>query len=128
MRNDGRRIRDVASCTVVALAIVFAFSCNKRQGETSPTVSSAPRNADNEQTASSSSTASSIANESSVNTPEDPELQERLAHETWHGDLDGIAKRRFLRVLVSPNKLGFYFDWGEIHGAIYEFSREFSTT
>src|SRR6185369_12853526 len=43
----------------------------------------------------------------------------------WHGDLDGIANRRLLRVLVAPNKLGFYFDGSEIHGALYEFCREF---
>ena len=54
-------------------------------------------------------------------------IEERLARETWHGDLDGIAKRRFLRVLVAPSKLGFTFDGLHMQGAIYEFTREFET-
>src|SRR5262245_49822410 len=37
-------------------------------------------------------------------------LLQTLKHEKWHGDLDAIAKRRILRVLVVPSKLGFYFD------------------
>ncbi len=48
-----------------------------------------------------------------------------MVHEKWHGDLDGIATRRILRVLVAPNKLGFYFDGSKIHGALYEFCSEF---
>jgi membrane-bound lytic murein transglycosylase MltF len=52
-------------------------------------------------------------------------IEERLAHEQWHGDLDGIAKRRFLRILVAPSKLGFFFDELHMQGAIYEYSREF---
>jgi membrane-bound lytic murein transglycosylase MltF len=56
---------------------------------------------------------------------ENPSMQQRLIHERWHGDLDGIIKRRVLRVLVAPNKLGFYFDGSEMHGAIYEYCREF---
>ena len=66
-----------------------------------------------------------MSNEAPVNTFENPALQQRLVHEKWHGDLDGIAKRRILRVLVTPDKLGFYFDGSEIHGALYEFCREF---
>src|SRR4029077_6851294 len=41
-------------------------------------------------------------------------------------DLDSILNRRILRVLVAPNKLGFYFDGSEIHGALYEFCIEFA--
>ena len=66
-----------------------------------------------------------MSNETPANTFEHPALQERLVHEKWHGDLDGIDNRRILRVLVAPNKLGFYFDGSEIHGALYEFCREF---
>jgi membrane-bound lytic murein transglycosylase MltF len=46
-------------------------------------------------------------------------------HEKWRGDLDAIAQRRILRVLVAPNKIGFYFDGSEIRGAGYEFCQEF---
>jgi membrane-bound lytic murein transglycosylase MltF len=52
-------------------------------------------------------------------------IEERLAREKWHGDLDGIAKRRILRVLVAPSKLGFYFNGLHLQGAMYELSREF---
>ena len=69
--------------------------------------------------------AARLPNDPPVNTFEHPALQEQLVHEKWHGDLDGIADRRILRVLVAPNKLGFYFDGSEIHGALYEFCREF---
>jgi membrane-bound lytic murein transglycosylase MltF len=52
-------------------------------------------------------------------------VEERLAREKWTGDLNGIAKRRVLRVLVAPGKLGFYFDGTQMQGAIYDFVREF---
>ena len=48
-------------------------------------------------------------------------LEQRLKHEKWHGDLDGIAKRRLLRVLVTPSKLGFHFAGGQMQGAIHRF-------
>jgi len=54
-------------------------------------------------------------------------LEQRLGTEVWHGDLDGIAKRRYLRVLVAPNKIGFYFDGSQMQGAIYDTVREFET-
>jgi membrane-bound lytic murein transglycosylase MltF len=66
-----------------------------------------------------------MENEPPANTFEHPALQEQLTHEKWRLDLDGIVKRRILRVLVAPNKLGFYFDGSEIHGALYEFCQEF---
>jgi membrane-bound lytic murein transglycosylase MltF len=51
--------------------------------------------------------------------------EERLIHQKWKGDLDGIAKRRILRVLAVPGKLGVYFDGSQMEGAIYDFVREF---
>ena len=78
-----------------------------------------------EQTTPSVGSAARLSNEPPANTFEHPALQEQLVHEKWHGDLDGIVNRRVLRVLVAPNKLGFYFDGSEIHGALYEFCREF---
>jgi membrane-bound lytic murein transglycosylase MltF len=93
----------------LAIAVALCLSCSRRPGETSSARGGAAR----------------LANEPPANTFEHPALEERLVHEQWHGDLDGIAKRRILRVLVAPNKLGFYFDGSEIHGAMYEFCREF---
>lgn len=41
------------------------------------------------------------------------------------GDLDAIAKRRVLRVLVVPDKITFFFDGSQLRGAVYEAMREF---
>jgi hypothetical protein len=41
-------------------------------------------------------------------------LEHQLATEKWHGDLDEIRKRRILRVLAAPNKLGFYFNGAQM--------------
>src|SRR6516164_9262416 len=56
-------------CTLAALVMALCFSCNPHPDRTG----SAAR---------------------SGNTFEHPALQQRLVHERWHGDLDGIAKRR----------------------------------
>jgi membrane-bound lytic murein transglycosylase MltF len=53
------------------------------------------------------------------------QIEERLQREKWRGDLDGIVRRRILRVLVAPSKVGFYFDKLQVQGAIYEMTREF---
>ncbi len=100
----------------LAIAVALCSSCSRRPGETSSV---------REQTTQSTGTAARLSEEPPANTFEHPALQERLVHEKWQGDLDGIVKRRILRVLVAPNKLGFYFDGSEIHGAAYEFCREF---
>jgi len=118
--RDACRLRQVVSWAVVGTAIALSSSCGRRPGETS----SAP-NGGREQTSPSVGSAARLSNEPPANTFEHPALQEQLVHEVWHGDLDGIVKRRILRVLVAPNKLGFYFDGSEIHGALYEFCREF---
>jgi len=54
-----------------------------------------------------------------------PRIAAAAGSRKWHDDLNGLAKRRILRVLVAPDKLEFYFDGSEIHGALYEFCREF---
>ena len=51
-------------------------------------------------------------------------LVDRINGEKWTGDLDGIAKRRILRILVAPSALGFYFNGTEMQGALYEYGRE----
>jgi membrane-bound lytic murein transglycosylase MltF len=51
-------------------------------------------------------------------------LEDRINGEKWTGDLDGIAKRRFLRILVVPTALGFYFNGSQMQGAMYDLGRE----
>jgi membrane-bound lytic murein transglycosylase MltF len=120
MRNDCT-LGQVASCALVTLAIALCSSCDRHPPETSRAAQSAGK----ERPSPSVGSAARLSGEQLGNTFERPALQEQLAQEKWHGDLDGIVKRRILRVLVAPNKLGFYFDGTEIHGALYEFCQEF---
>ena len=41
------------------------------------------------------------------------------------GDLDGMVKRRQIRVLVIPSRSGFFYDKGQPHGVYYEAFDEF---
>jgi membrane-bound lytic murein transglycosylase MltF len=60
-----------------------------------------------------------------VRTPAAPlRLEARINGERWTGDLDGIAKRRILRILVVPSALGFYFNGTEMQGAMFELGRD----
>jgi membrane-bound lytic murein transglycosylase MltF len=43
----------------------------------------------------------------------------------WTGDLDGMVKRRTIRVLVVPSKTFYFVDRGEQRGVTYEALREF---
>src|SRR3954454_15189148 len=102
--HDARAVRQLVSWAVVVTAIALCSSCSRRPGEPASTPS-----AGREQSAPSAGSAARLSNEPPVNTFEHPALQEQLIHEKWHGDLDDIVSRRVLRVLVAPNKLGFYF-------------------
>jgi membrane-bound lytic murein transglycosylase MltF len=48
-------------------------------------------------------------------------------NERFIGDLDAIVKRRFLRVLVVPDKITFFFDGSQLRGAVHEAMQEFET-
>jgi membrane-bound lytic murein transglycosylase MltF len=113
MRDD-RKSGLVASFVLIALGLALCPSCNRHPGHTGSAARMANEHPEKP-----------VSNEPPENTFQNPELQQRLVHEKWRGDLDGIAKRRILRVLAAPDKLGFYFDGSEIHGALYEFCREF---
>ena len=45
----------------------------------------------------------------------------------WTGDLDGMVKRRFIRVLVTFNKTNYFVDRADQHGATYEAGKLFET-
>jgi len=45
--------------------------------------------------------------------------------ETWRGDLDGMLKRRTVRILVVPSKTFFFLDKGDTLGLIAETGQEF---
>ena len=44
------------------------------------------------------------------------------ANEAWNGDLEGITKRRFLRILTVHNPLFFSFDGAKQKGMVAELS------
>jgi membrane-bound lytic murein transglycosylase MltF len=52
-------------------------------------------------------------------------LAERMQRERWTGDLNGIVQRRYLRVLVIPDKMYFFFDGQHMRGVTYDNLREF---
>lgn len=49
---------------------------------------------------------------------------ELVANPTWTGDLDGMVKRRVLRMLLVPNRTDYYLDHGEPKGLTAEYARE----
>jgi len=58
----------------------------------------------------------------------DPESAEgRLLAKPWSGDLDGMMGRRFIRVLVIPDKMNFFFDGRVMRGVTYDAMREFES-
>ena len=112
--REARTLRRFILSVLVAGALL---SCSRRPDQAS--------SAQTEQSSPSVGSASRQATEPPASTFEHPALQEQLIHEKWHGDLDAIRKRRTLRILVAPNKLGFYFDGSQIHGALHEYCSEF---
>lgn len=42
----------------------------------------------------------------------------------WKGDLDGMNQRRAIRVLVTFNKMGYFFDTGQPRGVTYDLFME----
>jgi len=47
------------------------------------------------------------------------------AMQSWSGDLDGMLKRRVVRVLVIPDKMYFFFDGVQLRGATVDVMRDF---
>jgi len=54
-----------------------------------------------------------------------PSLELPVSFERRVGDLDGMVKRRQIRVLVIPSRSGFFYDKGQPHGIYYEAFDEF---
>ena len=58
---------------------------------------------------------------------EDSQIQTALKAplEPWTGDLDGMAERRYVRALVTPNRTQYFLDGAEQKGTTYELLKEF---
>ena len=57
--------------------------------------------------------------------PGDEDAVLEYLNKPWKGDLDGMLKRKFIRVLTVYNPLFFGFDGKEIRGLAIDISREF---
>jgi membrane-bound lytic murein transglycosylase MltF len=55
--------------------------------------------------------------------PSDEVLARALA--PWHGDLDGMVERRYIRMLVTFSKTNYFLDKAEQHGATYDAGKLF---
>ncbi len=64
---------------------------------------------------------------SAAATSEPPDEIVEHANEAWSGDLEGITKRRFLRILTVHNPLFFSFDGDSQKGMVAELSKMFET-
>src|SRR5579864_3323039 len=67
---------------------------------------------------------------SSASSPKDASqssatLELPINFERHLGDLDGMAKRRQIRILVIPSRSGFFYDKGHPQGIYYEAFDEF---
>jgi membrane-bound lytic murein transglycosylase MltF len=62
-------------------------------------------------------------------TPAPPPAAKRAAPpmltRTWTGDLDGMIKRRAIRVLVPYNRTHYFIEKGQQHGLAYEMGKKF---
>ena len=60
--------------------------------------------------------------------PLDPTSTEaRFLAQSWAGDLDGMVQRRYIRVLVVPDKMHLFFDGSRARGATHDAMREFES-
>src|SRR5262245_46443127 len=50
-----------------------------------------------------------------------------LAQKPWTGDLDGMIKRRMVRVLVPPSKTHYFIDRGVQRGITYDALKQFES-
>lgn len=73
-------------------------------------------------------TPAAAAAENPAPEPVDPSVVERIKHEKWKGDLDGMVERRFIRALVSYNRTYYFYDGAEPRGISYEALKEFEKT
>jgi membrane-bound lytic murein transglycosylase MltF len=66
----------------------------------------------------------SAATAPTATAPDDPRQDSSILVEKilqpWRGDLDGMNQRRAIRVLVTFNKMGYFFDKGQPSGATHD--------
>ena len=97
---------------VAILAAMLACGCSRKEsGKENPAAGSAPTD---HVPAATSATDQSPAT-----------LTERITREKFTGDLDGMVKRRVIRVLVVSDRTYIFFDGIQMRGIMYDVFREF---
>lgn len=66
-----------------------------------------------------------VTTESPAQKPLAGSIEKQVAATSWHGDLDEMVKRRFVRVLVPFSRPEFFYQEGKPAGFLHEAFREF---
>ncbi len=98
---------------VAILAAMFAGGCSRNESaKENPAAGAAPA-------------AQEPVATSATEAPPPDTLTQRVTREKFTGDLDGMVKRRFIRVLVVSDRTYLFFDGIRMQGLMYEVFREF---
>jgi membrane-bound lytic murein transglycosylase MltF len=107
----------LAACVVLLLCL--AAACTKEPSKSPPKTQT--EEAQSSPTAGSPSTSPGDADTS----PDQEEVAIALVAKKWTGDLDGMIKRRLIRVLTVYSKTGYFVDRGTQRGLTYEVFQQF---
>lgn len=116
MPTADRQRRNLWPVVVLAALLATVAGCGAKQTAT-----------ENQAAAPAAAPAAASA-ENPTPEPADPSVVERIKHERWKGDLDGMVERRFIRALVSYNRTYYFYDGAEPRGISYEALKEFEKT
>ncbi len=96
--------------------LALTASCNRQETAAPPSTRAGG-------TARTQATAESPQESAAEDAPSDDAIAKVL--EPWHGDLDEIVKRGFVRVLVTFSKTNYFLDKATQRGVSYEAGRQF---
>ena len=116
MPTTDRQWRNLWPVVVLAALLATVNGCGAKQAATE------------NQAEAPAATPAAAAAETPAPEPIDPSVVERIKHEKWRGDLDGMVERRFIRALVSYNRTYYFYDGAEPRGISYEALKEFEKT
>jgi membrane-bound lytic murein transglycosylase MltF len=109
--SEGEAMRTlILTCvTVAVLALSFAPGCSRSPDAPLPTLAG--------------------DEPYSIFDSDDSQFAEVLRRtlEPWTGDLDGMAERRFVRALVTPNRTQYFLDGAEQKGTAFELLKQLET-
>ena len=106
---------------VAILAAMLACGCSRKEsGKENPAAGSAPT----DQVPAATSAKDQPPATSATDQPP-ATLTERVTREKFTGDLDGMVKRRVIRVLVVSDRTYIFFDGIQMRGIMYDVFREF---